>query len=133
MTDTGDSIESPPIVRNNATMTMPLSDLENITVTLESQATVSSGQVCITPPRYDTEPHNPQIYRSVYNGYQDMLDYNLDSDDEMDTFSVMVVDEARNLVPVTTESEASVQAEFVSCDEREVSQLVRLVEGGGNS
>ena len=44
-----------------------------------------------------------QIYRSVYNGYQDMLDYNLDSDDEMDTFSVMVVDEAGNLVPVTTE------------------------------
>ena len=84
-------------------------------------------------PRYDTEPHNPQIYRSVYNGYQDMLDYNLDSDDEMETVSVMVVDEAGNLVPVTTESEASVQAEFVSCDEREVSQLVRLVEGGGNS
>ena len=45
-----------------------------------------------------------QIYRSVYNGYQDMLDYNLDSDDEMETVSVMVVDEAGNLVPVTTES-----------------------------
>ena len=58
-----------------------------------------------------------------------MLDYNLDSDDEMETVSVMVVDEAGNLVPVTTESEASVQAEFVSCDEREVSQLVRQVEG----
>ena len=33
-----------------------------------------------------------QIYRSVYNGYQDMLDYNLDSDDEMETVSVMVMD-----------------------------------------
>ena len=117
-----------------------LSNTENISVILgtttsvESQVTGgSSSQVCITPPRYETEPHNPKIYQSVYHGYQDMLDYNLDSDDEMDTFSVMVVDEAGNLVPVTTESEASVQAEFVSCDEREVSQLVRLVEGGGNS
>ena len=65
MTDTGDSIESPPIVKNNATMTIPLSDLENITATLESQATVSSGQVCITPPRYDTDAHNPRPNLSV--------------------------------------------------------------------
>ena len=33
-----------------------------------------------------------------------MLDYNLDSDDEMETVSVLVVDEAGTLVPVTTES-----------------------------
>ena len=71
MTDTGDSIESPP----------------------------SSGQVCITPPRYETEP---QIYQSVYHRYQEMLDFNLDSDDEIQTVSVMVFDEAGNPVPVTT-------------------------------
>ena len=58
-----------------------------------------------------------------------MLDYNLDSDDEMETVSVMVVDEAGNLVPVTTESEVPVQNELVSCDERGASQVVRQVEG----
>ena len=97
MTDTGDSLESPP----------------------------SSGQVCITPPRYETEPHNPQNYQSVYHRYQEMLDFNLESDDEIETVSVMVVDEAGNPVPVTTESEVP------SWDEREASQtqVVRLVEG----
>ena len=60
-----------------------------------------------------------------------MLDFNLDSDDEIQTVSVMVVDEAGNPVPVTTESEVPVQNEFVSWDEREASQtqVVRLVEG----
>ena len=103
MTDTGDSLESPP----------------------------SSGQVCITPPRYETEPHNPQNYQSVYHRYQEMLDFNLESDDEIETVSVMVVDEAGNPVPVTTESEVPEQNEFVSWDEREASQtqVVRLVEG----
>ena len=59
-----------------------------------------------------------------------MLDFNLDSDDEIQTVSVMVVDEAGNPVPVTTESEVPVQNEFVSLDEREASQtqVVRLVE-----
>ena len=33
-----------------------------------------------------------------------MLDFNLESDDEIETVSVMVVDEAGNPVPVTTES-----------------------------
>ena len=97
MTDTGDSLESPP----------------------------SSGQVCITPPRYETEPHNPQNYQSVYHRYQEMLDFNLESDDEIETVSVIVVDEAGNPVPVTTES---VQNEFVIWDEREASQVVRQVE-----
>ena len=41
----------------------------------------------------------------------------------------MVVDEAGNLVPVTTESEVPVQNELVSCDERGASQVVRQVEG----
>ena len=84
-----DWIESSPGVNKNATIT--LSDTENISVTLETTATSmesqvtggSSSQVCITPPRYENEPYNPQIYQSVYHGYQDMLDYNLDSDDEM--------------------------------------------------
>ena len=53
----------------------------------------------------------------------------LDNDDEMETVSVMVVDEAGNLVPVTTESEVPVQNELVSCDERGASQVVRQVEG----
>ena len=97
---------------------------------MESQVTGgSSSQVCINPPRYENEPYNPQIYQSVYHGYQDMLDYNLDSDDEMETVSIMVVDEAGNLVPVTTESEVPVQNELVSCDERGASQVVRQVEG----
>ena len=61
----------------------------------------------------------------MYNGYQDMLD----NDDEMETVSVMVVDEAGNLVPVTTESGVPVQNELVSCDERGASQVVRQVEG----
>ena len=43
----------------------------------------------------------------------------------------MVVDEAGNLVPVTTESEVPVQNELVSCDERGTSQVVRQVEGEG--
>ena len=101
MTDTGDSLESPP----------------------------SSGQVCITPPRYETEPHNPQNYQSVYHRYQEMLDFNLESDDEIETVSVIVVDEAGNPVPVTTESEVPVQNELVSCNERRASQVVRQVEG----
>ena len=58
-----------------------------------------------------------------------MLDYNLDSDDEIETVSVMVVDEAGNLVPVTAESEVPVQNELVSCDKMGASQVVRQVEG----
>ena len=99
MTYTGDWIESSPGVNKNATKT--LSNTEDISVTLgtktsvESQVTGgSSSQVCITPLRYENKPYNPQIYQSVYHGYQDMLDYNLDSDDEMESVSVMVVDEA---------------------------------------
>ena len=135
MTGTGDWIETSPGVNKNATTT--LSDTENISVILETTTTSmesqvtggSSSQVCINPPRYENEPYNPQIYQSVYHGYQDMLDYNLDSDDEMETVSIMVVDEAGNLVPVTTESEVPVQNELVSCDERGASQVVRQVEG----
>ena len=58
-----------------------------------------------------------------------MLDFNLESDDEIETVSVMVVDEAGNPVPVTTESEVPVQNEFFIWDEREASQVVRQVEG----
>ena len=53
----------------------------------------------------------------------------LDNDDEMETVSVMVVDEAGNLVPVTTESGVPVQNELVSCDKRGASQVVRQMEG----
>ena len=86
-------------MNKNATTT--LSDTENISVTLETTTTSmesqvtggSSSQVCITPPQIrDRASQPPNI--SVYDGFQDMLDYNLDSDDEMESVSVMVVDEA---------------------------------------
>ena len=80
-----------------------LSNTENISVILGTTTSVesqvmggSSSQVCITPPQIrDRASHPPNISVSVH-GYQDidMLDYNLDSDDEIETVSVMVVDEA---------------------------------------
>ena len=76
-----------------------LSNTENISVILGTTTSVesqvmggSSSQVCITPQIRDRASQPPNI--PVYDGFQDMLDYNLDSDDEMESVSVMVVDEA---------------------------------------